>query len=185
VARLLRELRWAGADGQVSALASRAAAHARLDDPYTVAGLLDAMREAGADGQVSVLLARDPAAHAGLDGWVARLLDALRAVGADGQVSALASRAVAHARLGNPDSAGGLLETVRKVGTRAEAAEVIERLPAAGLFELFCEQEGRAEKFRFGRKADGTPAKPWGWADISAYQQGVTTSSCGDPAACR
>jgi hypothetical protein len=51
-------------------------------------------------------------------------------------------------------------------GGRAQAAELIERLPAAGMFQLFCEQEGHAEKFRFGREADGRPAKRWAWTDL-------------------
>ena len=71
MAGLLDALREAGATGQVTALASRAAAHASLDDPGAVAGLLDALREAGATGQVTTLLDRDPAAHASLDNPVA------------------------------------------------------------------------------------------------------------------
>jgi hypothetical protein len=36
----------------------------------------------------------------------------------------------------------------------------------AGMFELFLEQNGRAEQFRFGREADGTAATLWGWEDL-------------------
>jgi hypothetical protein len=33
-------------------------------------------------------------------------------------------------------------------------------LSATGMFELFPEQKGAADQFRFGREADGTPAAP-------------------------
>ena len=59
-----------------------------------------------------------------------------------------------------------LLDSLRKAGARAQAAELIERLPAAGLFQLFSEQGG-GEQFRFGREADGHLAKPWAWKDLS------------------
>jgi hypothetical protein len=58
------------------------------------------------------------------------------------------------------------VDVLRKVGARALPAELIERLPAAGLFSLFCMQEGRAEQFRFGREADGRPAARWAWTDL-------------------
>ena len=80
--------------------------------------------------------------------------------GAAGQVTALATRAsLDHyglAKLGVPT----LLTALRDAGTRAQATALIERLPAAGQFRLFCRQEGRAEQFRFGQEADGRPAKP-------------------------
>jgi hypothetical protein len=170
VAELLEALNAVRATGQAAALASRAAGHASLDDPGAVARLLGALREAGATAQVTTLLARDPAAHASLDdpGAVTMLLGALRDAGAAGQVFALASRAAAEASLDNPDTVAGLLRELRDAQASAQAAELIERLPAAGLFGLFYAQEGRAGKFRFGREADGTPAKSWGWADIPA-----------------
>jgi hypothetical protein len=40
------------------------------------------------------------------------------------------------------------------------------RLPAAGLFELFLDQEGHTDQFRFGQEADGTPATPWAGTDL-------------------
>jgi len=51
-------------------------------------------------------------------------------------------------------------------GARSQAAQLIERLPAAGLFQFSCGQEGRAAQFRFGREADGRPAKRWAWTDL-------------------
>jgi hypothetical protein len=133
-------LQLAALTGQVAALASRAVADVSLADPGSVASLLGALREAGATGQVATL----------------------------------ASRAVADARLDNlPSSvnmlraAAFLLEALREAGGSAQAAELVERLPRAGMFHLFYEQEGGGEdKFRFGREADGRPAKPWAWTDL-------------------
>jgi hypothetical protein len=34
------------------------------------------------------------------------------------------------------------------------------------MFQLFLEQEGNQDRFRFGREADGSPAKPWNWEDL-------------------
>ena len=60
-----------------------------------------------------------------------------------------------------PDPVARLLDMLRAAGARTQAAELIERLAAAGRFGLFLQQEGRAEQFRFGREANGRPAKPW------------------------
>jgi hypothetical protein len=49
---------------------------------------------------------------------------------------------------------GRLLDALRQTGAQAQASEVIERLQAAGRFQLFLLQEGHGEKFRFGREAD-------------------------------
>jgi hypothetical protein len=59
---LLDSLRKAGAREQAAALAERAATHAPLDDPYSVAMLLDSLRKAGAGEQAAALAARLPAA---------------------------------------------------------------------------------------------------------------------------
>ena len=40
------------------------------------------------------------------------------------------------------------------------AAELASRLPAAGMFGLFLEQQGPADQFRFGRDTADTPATP-------------------------
>jgi hypothetical protein len=132
-----------------------------------VAQLLAALREAGTTGQLTTLLDRNPAAHASLDnpGAVAQLLDALREAGATGQLTALARRAAAHASLDRAN-ASVLLDALGAVGAQAQASELIERLPAAGQFQLFCTQEGRKDQFRFGRQADGHPARRWTWTDL-------------------
>jgi hypothetical protein len=169
VARLLRALDRTGATGQVTTLASRAASHASLDNPLGVAGLLAALREAGAASQVTSLLDRDPAAHTSLNNplEVARLLDALREAGATGQVTSLLDRGpAAHASLDDSDAVANLLGALRNAGATGQGAELIGRLPAAGLFQLFCTEAGREDQFRFGRDADGRPAKRWTWTDL-------------------
>jgi hypothetical protein len=35
------------------------------------------------------------------------------------------------------------------------------------MFDLFCRQEGRESRFRFGRQSDGNPARLWGWEDLA------------------
>ena len=82
IARLLQELRLAGADDAAKALTERAAAHASCDDPAAVAWLLQELREAGADDAARALIER-AAAEASLDDprGVARLLQCAVAVG--------------------------------------------------------------------------------------------------------
>jgi hypothetical protein len=154
VAYLLASLREAGADEQAAALAGRAAAHAALDDPGAVAMLLASLRKAGAHEQAAALLARDPAAHAALDDpdGVARLREA----GAYDQ-----------AALDDPDGVARLLASLREAGAHDQAAALAARLPAVGMFELFLQQDSRADQFRFGREPDGTPAAPWDWDDLN------------------
>ena len=170
VAILLGALRRVGAGEQAAALLARdPAAHTALDNPDGVAYLLAILREAGADEQAAALLARDPAAHTALDNprGVARLLDALRHAGADEQAAALAARAAAHATL--PLDQGGvasLLDALRRAGADEQAAALTGRLPTAGMFGIFLKQEGLADKFRFGREADGSPTAPWDWEDL-------------------
>jgi hypothetical protein len=130
--------------------------------------VLNQLRAAGAADQVAIVLVRDPAASASLDSphAVAALLDELRQVEATDQVATLATRAVAQADLDDRHGVIRLLDALRKVGDQAQVAELIERLPAVGLFELFLKEEGRGEKFRFGRRADGRPAERWAWTDL-------------------
>jgi hypothetical protein len=171
VGDLLNSLRWAGADEQAAALAARAAGHAGLGNPDGVAELLNSLVEAGAEEQVAVLLARDPAGHAALNNLdsVGDLLNSLRRAGADEQAAALAARAAAHAALDNPDVVARLLNSLVEAGAEEQAAALAARLPAVGMFGLFLEQNGPADRFRFGREADGTPAAPWGWEDLDLW----------------
>jgi hypothetical protein len=54
-----------------------------------------------------------------------------------------------------------LLDRLREAGAHEQAAALTARWSATGMFELFLEQKGAADQFRFGREADGTPAAPW------------------------
>jgi hypothetical protein len=56
-----------------------------------------------------------------------------------------------------------LLDRLRAAGAGEQAAALAARLPAGGMFGLFLEQHDRADEFRFGREADGTPVTPWDW----------------------
>jgi hypothetical protein len=170
-ASLLDSLREAGAHEQAAALLARdPAAHALLDDPLGVAGLLGSLREAGAHEQAAALTGR-AAAHTPLDNPddVASLLHSLREAGAHEQAAALAARAAAHTPLDDPSGVDDLLDSLREAGAHEQAAALTDRLPAAGMFGLFLEQEGLADQFRFGREADGAPAAPWGWEDLDLW----------------
>jgi len=71
--------------------------------------------------------------------------------------------AAAHAALDNPRGVAGLLEGLREAGAGEQAAALAARLPTAGMFGMFLEQDGREDQFRFGQEPDGTPAAPWDW----------------------
>ena len=62
-----------------------------------------------------------------------------------------------------------LLDSLRRAGAREQAAALADRPPAADVFELFIEQNGPADQFRFGREADGTQAASWGWEDLNLW----------------
>jgi len=119
---------------------------------------------------VAGLLARDPAAHVALDDpdGVAILLYSLREAGARDQAAALAGRA-ADVALDSPRGVAELLRVLREVGAQDQAAALADRLPTAGLFWLFLEQQGRADRFCFGWEADGSPSAPWGWEDLDLW----------------
>ena len=129
---MLDWLREAGEQGQVIALAARAAAHVSLDEPYGVAALLGSLGEAGAHEQAAALLARDPAAQVVLDHpyAVGQLLDRLREAGAHEQFTALADRAAAHVPLDHPYIVAGLLDSLREAGAHEQAAVLLARDPA-------------------------------------------------------
>ena len=100
-------------------------------------------------------------------GGVAWLLDSLREAGAQQQAAALLARdPAAHAALDDPHGVARLLHSLREAGAQHQAAALVARMPRAGMFELFREQEDRQDRFRFGRRADGSPAGPWGWEDL-------------------
>jgi len=73
------------------------------------------------------------------------------------------------AALDDPHGVASLLDRLREAGAHEQAAALAARLSATGMFELFLEQKGAADQFRFGREADGTPAAPWGWEDLDLW----------------
>jgi hypothetical protein len=168
VAQLLGSLQAAGLQEQATALAERAAACAALDNPSGVAWLLHRLWRAGLQEQAAALLCRDPAAHAALNDprAVAELLGSLQAAGLQEQATALAERAAHHAALDNPRGVTWLLDRLRAAGLQEQVTALTNRLSAAGMFELFCEVQGRQHQFRYGRRPDGTPAEPWDWEDL-------------------
>jgi len=67
------------------------------------------------------------------------------------------------------DALGGvtrLLDSLREAGAQDQLTALADRLPGAGMFELFRKERDPRNKFRFGRGADGSPAKPWDWGDL-------------------
>jgi hypothetical protein len=68
--------------------------------------------------------------------------------------------------LDNPDTVAKLLDSLRRAGAQEQFTALADLLPGAGMFELFREQADRQDQFRFGREADGSPAKPWDWGDL-------------------
>jgi hypothetical protein len=66
-----------------------------------------------------------------------------------------------------------LLGELRKAGAHNQVEVLINRLPAAGVFSLYCELEkGRKKRFRFGcntaRDSPSVqPAPPWHWQDLA------------------
>jgi hypothetical protein len=168
VGQLLSSLLAAGLREQATTLAQRAAGHTALDDPSGVAWLLYRLWGAGLQEQATTLLRRDPAAQAALDDArsVAELLGSLRAAGLLEQATTLAGRAAAHVALDDPRGVAQLLDSLRAAGLQGQATALTNRLPAAGMFELFCEVQGRQHQFRYGRQPDGAPAGPWSWEDL-------------------
>jgi hypothetical protein len=82
-------------------------------------------------------------------------------------VSALVDRdPAAHVALDDPLGVAVLLRSLRQAGAQDQATALVGRLPTAGTVELFLEQQGRADQFRFGREAHGSPSASWGWEDL-------------------
>jgi hypothetical protein len=169
VARLLGALQAGGARDQITNLADRAVAYAPLDDPYAIAALLDGLRAVGAGDQIAALLGRDPAGHAALDNpyAVSTLLGALEAANTRDQLITLAGRAAVCTPLDRPAAVVRLLGALRAAGAEDQTIVLIDRMPGAGMFKLFCDQEDHQYRFRFGRSADGHPAEGWSWEDLA------------------
>jgi hypothetical protein len=68
-----------------------------------------------------------------------------------------------------PPPPESLLEALQEAGAHEQATTLAERLPGAGKFYLFLQQQDRRDRFRFGRETDGRPAEPWGWDDLDLW----------------
>ena len=168
---LLDSLREAGAQDQVAALLARdQTAQVPLDYPEAVTQLLQGLREADTQDHVAAL-ARDMAAHVALDHpvGVAWLLDYLREAGAQDQVAALARDLAPRVSLDHSPDVGILLASLQEVGAQDQVTALVGRLPAAGMFELFRQQQDHQDRFRFGRETDGRPAEQWDWDDLDLW----------------
>lgn len=173
VLELLRMLERAGAKRHIRTLAKRTAGDADLISHPELAGrVLSILLKIGASGYAAQLIGHNPAGRAELidPRGVARLLDSLREARADEQVAALLARDPAkHVLLGN-GGGSSLVWALSNVAAKAEAESLNALLPDAGEFSEFCyfqygDDPGHA--YRYGREADGSPASPWGWADLS------------------
>jgi hypothetical protein len=129
------------------------------------------LHAAGADSQVRALADR-VTAQAPLDRphFAATVVRFLHAVGAGPPLERLADRVAAGLALDDPYSGGDIekvLTALREAGAGRQAAALVERPPGGGQFELFVEQTGTGDRFRYGRDPDGTPAEPWDWDDLT------------------
>lgn len=173
---LLQALWESGAVEEVETLLARdPAMSVECDNSWDVARLLYLLSELraeqvepGAEQQIAILLARDLGTLVALDlpASVADLLKAMWNAGAVEQVKALARRAAEEC--GNLTTGpGSLLNALRDVGAEAEAATLVNRLPAEECFEGFLVEGDNKVVYQFGREPDGTPTDPWGWEDLN------------------
>jgi hypothetical protein len=166
VAKLLDGFREAEAHGQFAVLAERATGAVALDNPYDVADMLVCLRKAKAHRQVTALLGRNPAALVDLDNaWaVARLLITLRETDAHHpQLAAFAERVAFQVPLDNPSAIAQVLRALLEAEAHAQVSALLDRLPAAGSFDLFVHYR---DQFEFGMEPDASAASPWAWEDL-------------------
>ncbi|HEY6297041.1 MAG TPA: hypothetical protein VIX15_15380, partial [Streptosporangiaceae bacterium] len=134
VARVLDNLRMAGAEEQVTVLLRRdPAARVSLDDPDAVARLLYSLRAAGAEEQAAALADR-AAAHIRLDDprTVVDLLYSLRAAGAEELATVLLRRdPAARVSLDRPWAVADLLDSLHAAGVEEQVTVLLRRDPAA------------------------------------------------------
>ncbi|WP_221640309.1 hypothetical protein [Actinoallomurus bryophytorum] len=177
VGHLLDALLEVGADRQIEQLLGRdPAAHCALitsDDPsgaWGVPVLGASLRAAGAETQIRVLAERVAQAPLDRPYLVATLVEFLHEMGTGPQFERLAGRIAAGLALDDPYSGGSLREVLtalREAGADRQADALVERLPGGGQFELFVEQTGTGDLFRYGRDPGGTSAGPWSWDDLT------------------
>ncbi|MGC4992355.1 hypothetical protein [Nocardia salmonicida] len=65
----------------------------------------------------------------------------------------------------NPHAAD-LVEELQKADTTDQVNAVINRSPAAGMFDWFLQVGDHKVRYRFGREPNGDPADRWGWDDL-------------------
>jgi hypothetical protein len=166
-ASLLEVLNDMGADGLTAAVAARAVGQTVLDDARGVAWLLDELHGMKADETVATLAARavDECALDDSDA-LAYLLEVLNKIGADGPAAALAARAAGQITLDDPSACRRLLEVLSAIRADRSLALLLDRLPAAGLFDLFIGAGDEQGQFPYGRQPDTTRAEPWTWSDL-------------------
>jgi hypothetical protein len=59
------------------------------------------------------------------------------------------------------------MRALRRTGAETQAGKLVERLPAGGLFHLFCQEGDNRIRYRFGREPGGKPEPPWDWDDVN------------------
>jgi hypothetical protein len=169
MARLLELLlEEGGMEERVTALADHAAA-APVESPRDVAFLLYSLYRANTSTQAITLSSRAAAATPLNDpGAIATLLKTMWNAGDQEQVAVLLSRSPAtQASLTKSYDVSRLLEELQQVNAQEQVSMLMDRLPGEGLFEIWVQEDHR-ERFRFGREADGRPAKPWKWDDLNS-----------------
>lgn len=133
VARLLDALRKAGAEEQISALATPAVPYFTLERPDVVT-LLSVLQVINPENRAAILLNNDLANRIALDdpGVVTALLVTLRKAGAEEQAAALLSRApAALVTLSDPGRVARLLDVLREAGAVEQVDALLARNPAA------------------------------------------------------
>lgn len=188
VARLLNALKGAGLTKQVDSLLRRnPASQIMLEDTHGVSDLLLELRSAKAVNQIQIILDRDPARFIRIDnaGDLVRFFDVMRLIGAPGHIEALACRNIGqevqlddpvsripfgiHRRTGVlPLEVQWLISRLIEIDAVDQASTLIQRLPAAGLFDVFVENDDKygRDRFRFGIEYELDPAEPWSWQDL-------------------
>ena len=111
--------------------------------------LLEILLKADARDQITTLLSRDPAARVSLDDTRSPVW---------------------------PPPLKSLLQGLQEAGAHEQGAALVERLPRAGMFGLFCQPQDRRDRFRFGREADGRPVELWDWDDLELW---LCSPDCG------
>jgi hypothetical protein len=139
---------------------------APLDDPSGVAHLLSVLHKFGYLTQAEGLAGR-AGRQISLDDPLnlITLLDKLDELGFADAVATLTERIAGEVQISDTTIAE-VLESMRRTGAADQVALLSERLPAAGLFQLFLLTRGRKTEFRYGSNPDLTPARPWKWDDL-------------------